>query len=232
MKNKIVTYLLIVACSFVQTRDVSLSEKALLLSAKEPFVIFHAPITQEEVQFLENLRVASNEQIASRNITEFSSKVYDFLQTQGNDKQAAQEGSRIILKLIAQSRLSFSGSGKISLMLQSFSHEDLDFDSSVPDWHIDSYSGRDSRIIYALRGQGTLFSLLPNAKRPEFLDRHGNICKITSPTLKNEFLKPYGSISPEAGQGAMFLVGNSGEAAIHAVPLINRDRLVLLIDQK
>ena len=232
----------------VACQQSELQQKYSELSKAQPFALFDLNLSQEEINILESLTI--HEPINDKpmvlncygNLDQFECKVSEFLQSFGNSLEDSKIAAKIIYK-IAKNCCQSMGVDEAWIAIRAFKKNNL---YDIARWHIDSerlYTPRPDHILYkiacALKGDSTLFCNVSNDMRSQYLamrsksyvDKKKSREQAASAIRMNiaEFLQDLDVEFANAGQAAIFIMGDEKTGAIHSEPVMDKDRIFMSI---
>jgi len=258
MYKKIAFYLcleLLLSCTIFSFSDDSkdlfmaeLHSKHEQLNHNNPYSFFDLELSDDEHITLESLQIHKNLHFHSfGDIDNLQEEVSIFLHNLGNDQSTAESCSVIIYK-------------RVQIILQALGVQDVwvTIRASCPShfvnpikWHIDQYPMSsfvcfDRKIVFVLKGSGTLFSDAPDDVRSRFfatrslrpnrfrskrnVDSNGVSQDDSSESqVVRDLLASYNVQQTAQGHGAIFIIGNKNDAVIHSEPDNLSNRLFVAI---
>lgn len=216
-----------------QDRDVLLVDEIrnsiYQMSPQRPFVTFDMKLTCDDINCLNNLRIDIYDEYDNYgNLDSFNDALNTFLKSLGNEIEASNTATSLILNLVNQVLVA-SGKETAWITLRA-SPKSTAFD--IPRWHTDGYfynldvEERDEqyKVIIVLKGPQTLFYDLPSDMREMF----NVLCLRDDRDALAQMLDITQSTSAQLYHGAIFIVG-ADYSAVHSEPAIHEDRLFLSI---
>lgn len=236
------------SCSLLGENNIYTAENVYIgtmqLGPSNPYQHYNLSLSNEEISALDNFRVEKKEVLRIFGALEgLESKIQSFIE--GLSSKNANISSRIAHSITEQlsdimAINKHSGDSLFAQLRAELPDANLDRTHFTPDIHVDGiieiekinpqnkYLSTEARYIFTIKGPSTLFfQTLSEDLRKEFI-LHDMAFGDHSSFFYNK-LDMTDYTTAKFGQGTAFLAGMKNGAA-HSVPLVDSERLVVIVD--
>lgn len=200
------------------------------------FAFYDLHLSPDEQRALQQVKISSTEQYNNfGHLDTLQFEVKTFISSLGKGNETLAASVSVLIARLVQDVLRASGRETAWVCIRAFTPTD---EYDTPRWHTDGYyyapyEGESCKFALALKGPGTLFYQETPEGRMQFkvLQQNGREDDHYNRQPLADLLSqhPERSASPGLLQGAVFIVGSEGRAAIHSEPPIPEERLFLSI---
>jgi hypothetical protein len=201
-----------------------------LLGDHQPFANFELGLSLAEISILNKISIKSLKSYDNFGILQnFRRESAIFISSLGNSGATSDLASLLIDRLVHEILDGFSLE-TAWVSIRGFTSTDI---YDVPRWHSDGYyyspySGQQHKVVFTLKGPGTLLCDLIHDRRKEFNELQCLPDSMEKRLKLVSFVRSSSITSLPLGTASIFNVG-SEYSAIHSEPSIHSDRLFVSI---